>query len=397
MICNSLGSNFTTFSEASATLKISNNPKYKRELTTYLENKYQGSVEVLYKGREAIELALILAHLPKGGYVAINGYTCIALDQAITSQGYKVSYLDIEEGTLNFSASTLEKAVQGNANIAAVIIQNTLGFAADVPAIKQVCQAHKLLLIEDLAHSIGTIYSNGQEAGTIGDFVILSFSQDKVIDSVSGGALIIRNKQYLFPRHAIEIHSVPIITQLKDRFYPMLTWTIRTTYAAQIGRILQVLVSKLGLLSRPMDDLGQSLHTLPNWQCRLAFLALQKLPAILKHRQDIAMLYANNLPKQMLLTTTTKQISESSCLRFPIRLTDRRSVLKLLKKHGFYFADVWYDAPIAPAKYSHRTAYNHECPNAEKVAKSMCNLPTHSSINTQQAKQVVELLKLWQQ
>lgn len=183
-IFNSLGSNYdfkfvlkALFSKSSGDLK------------KFLESKYKGQVVLTRKGREAIELAL--SHLPKGSLVAVNGFTCFAVYEAIQKAGHQALYLDIEKGELNFSPETLKRAV----NVKAVIIQNTLGYPCDIEKIAQICKENKIILIEDLAHCVGARYESGIEAGMKGDFVALSFSQDKMIDAVSGGVLIKKNER----------------------------------------------------------------------------------------------------------------------------------------------------------------------------------------------------------
>lgn len=187
-IFNSLGSNYN-FNFVLKTL-LSNGKT--SGLKSFLEKKYQGKTTLVYKGREALELGLKSLNLPKGSCVAITGFTCFAVYEAIKKSNLDVEYLDIEKGELNFSGVSLETAIKKNPYIKAVIIQNTLGFPCDIENISKICKEKKLVLIEDLAHSIGTKYKNGKEAGMVGDFVVLSFSQDKVIDAVSGGALIER-------------------------------------------------------------------------------------------------------------------------------------------------------------------------------------------------------------
>ena len=184
-IFNSLGSNYNFGFVLKALFS-----KGGKDLKAFLEKKYYGKATILYKGREAIELAL--KDLPKTSFVAINGFTCFAVYGAIKKAGMQVEYLDIEKGDLNFSAKTLDQKLRNNPKIKAVIIQNTLGYPCDIENISKICKEKKIILIEDLAHSIGARYENGEEAGMIGDFVVLSFSQDKMIDSVSGGALIER-------------------------------------------------------------------------------------------------------------------------------------------------------------------------------------------------------------
>ena len=56
------------------------------------------------------------------------------------------------------------------------------------------CRRRGLYLIEDLAHCPGNHYADGPAFGSVGDLVVLSFSRDKQVDAVAGGALIVRNK-----------------------------------------------------------------------------------------------------------------------------------------------------------------------------------------------------------
>lgn len=183
-IFNSLGSNYDFKFVLKALFS-----KREGALKKFLEDKYKGQVTLTRKGRQAIELAL--SGLPKGSSVAINGFTCFAVYEAIQKAGHKALYLDIEKGELNFSVDALRKT----SNVKAVIIQNTLGSPCEIEKIAQICKENKIILIEDLAHCVGTRYESGVEAGTVGDFVALSFSQDKMIDAVSGGALIKKNER----------------------------------------------------------------------------------------------------------------------------------------------------------------------------------------------------------
>src|SRR3989344_8336212 len=168
-IFNSLGSNYDFKFVLKALLSFSGNSK---DLENLLEERYGGKAILLYKGREAIELALKSLNLPAGTFVAINGFTCFAVFDAIKKTGLNCEYLDIDKGNLNFSAENLKNALEKNSKIKAVIIQNTLGYPCDIEGISKICKENNLILIEDLAHSIGAKYKSGQEAGTLGDFIV---------------------------------------------------------------------------------------------------------------------------------------------------------------------------------------------------------------------------------
>src|SRR3989344_5140993 len=283
-IFNSLGSNYDFNFVIKSLWTFTGNSK---KLENLLEEKYGGKAILVYKGREAIELGLKSLNLPEGSFVAINGFTCFAVFDAIKKAGLNLEYLDIGKGSLNFSADSLEKAFEKNLKIKVVIIQNTLGYPYDIEGISKICKENNLCLIEDIAHSIGTKYENGEEAGTIGDMTILSFSQDKMIDGISGGALISK-----LPISSLHLEGVGIKQQLVDRFYPLFTYIIRRTYPIGLGKLLHFILKRLNLLSKPMIGAdANKLHKLPGWYTNLIKQGFNKLEENLDHRKNIASIY----------------------------------------------------------------------------------------------------------
>ncbi|MDO8573837.1 MAG: aminotransferase class I/II-fold pyridoxal phosphate-dependent enzyme [Candidatus Daviesbacteria bacterium] len=377
-IFNSLGSNYN-LSFVFKSLFTIGTKQDKTALETFLNEKYGGKTILLYKGRQAIEIALKLLNLPKESSVAINGFTCFAVYQAITNAGLTADYIDIEKGDLNFSSDQLKKKIKENPNIKVVIIQNTLGYPADVKDLAAICKENNIILIEDLAHSVG---------GKFGDFVILSFSQDKLIDAISGGALIIRNKKYT---------KTDVITQkdsIKDRFYPLFTFIIRKTYSIGLGKIIQKILKIFDLLSKPMDNNTEP-NTVAPWYCSLIKEAFDNLDNNLDHRKKIAAIYASNIDPKNLSSKITKNIPNSTNLRFPIFVENRINLINFLKRQNIFVSDIWYDAPIAPKKYMPQTNYTNQCPNAEKVSEIILNLPTHRNVSEQDAMKISQLINQW--
>lgn len=388
MIFNSLGSNYD-FNFALKTLLSYDRLVYHNELKQLLHNKYGGNVVLLYKGREAIELALKSLNLPQGSSVAINGFTCFAVYEAIKKYGLNVEYLDIEKGDLNFSPQQLEKHIKENPKIKVVIIQNTLGYPCRTEEISKICKENKITLIEDLAHSIGAKYENGKEAGTVGEITVLSFSQDKMIDGISGGALIMRNNQT--PDNFINrsFHQ-----QLIDKFYPLFTYFIRKTYSFGFGKLLHLILKKLNLLSKPMAY-AAGFHNLPSWYSKLIINQFGSLDENLNHRKNITAVYAKLINPKILSPKIIDNIHLSSNLRFPIFVENRGGLIQYLEDRGIYVSDIWYDAPIAPKKYLSQTNYGGQCPNAELASDAILNLPTHKNVSEKEAEKISNLINLW--
>ncbi len=386
-IFNSLGSNYT-FGFALRALLSRDGASARDELQTYLESRYGGTATLTYKGREALYLAA--STLPEGA-IAIQGYTCLAVYEAIIESGHAVHYLDTPENGLNFSPATLQSALEANPNIRGVVIQNTIGASCDIQTIKKLCGKYGVALIEDLAHSIGARYASGEEAGTVGDMAILSFSQDKVVDAVSGGALIVRNQKY--ETASIHFARVSVLQQLKDRIYPVLTWKIRTAYRMHVGKAVHGIARALRLLSSPFGKhSARFVRALPGWYCANILRQFQVLDNTARHRREVAATYARILDKHLLFSY---DIPHSANLRFPIHTHDRDSLIRFLKARGVHISDIWYDAPIAPEKYMRRTEYKGQCPHAERISEMMLNLPTHVNVSMADAEAIANAVNEW--
>ena len=390
-VFNSLGSNHT-FAFAARILFTMGGAPHQKRLTEYIESRYGGKAVLTYKGREALRLAL--EAIPGNGAVAINGFTCWAVYQAVQESNSTCHYLDISETSLNFSADTLREALAADPSIKAVVVQNTLGLPCDIEGIQALCEEHQIALIEDLAHSIGTTYTSGKEAGTVGDFVVLSFSQDKVVDAVAGGALVVRNQKYQLP--ATSARRVPVRRQLKDRFYPLFTYVIRNTHSIGLGPVIHRFLRFLHLLSRPLPDNDASdVHELPGWYCTTILSEYGKLEMIAKHRTMIAQIYADKIDKRLQLSDDMRRLGSASNLRFPIVHYERDILIEHLRLRHVYVRDIWYDAPVGPKRYLYRTDYSGQCPHAEEIARKMVNLPTHPNISAAQAESIAAYVNEW--
>lgn len=386
-IFNSLGSNYDRHTIARI-LKPARTHE-NSELVAALRQEYKATnVQITYKCREAICLGLKQLEIPADSLVAINGFTCYAVYEAIISAGLKPYYIDVPEREFNFSPSSLERALKDNQNIKVVIVQNTFGIPADVVAIQKLCNKYKVQLVEDLAHAAGLQYKNGEKMGTIGAWAALSFSQDKMIDAVSGGALVDRREI------GAAITSNPYLS-LRQRFvarvYPASTVIIRSTIRFGLGRVLLKIMKAVRALPRPMSGGAGTVHALSPWHAREARLAIETLSATISHRKMIAAVYHKVLDESV----QTEFDDTAGYLRFPILVNNREKLLSYLQKNHIYLSDIWYDAPIGPKKYQSLTDYNGQCPNAETLASTIVNLPTHTHVNERQAKIIAEKVNTW--
>ncbi len=320
------------------------------ELRAFLAAHYGATfdhVAVYANGRTALNVA-IKAVAPRGSKVIITSLTCYAVVQAVKSAGCVPIFADVNKETLHYGAKELEKAIQGETNVKAIIVQNNLGIPVDIAAIEKVANAHKLAIIEDLAHCAGVRYPDGREVGTVGRVAALSFGKGKSIDAVSGGAVVFTDP--LDPPVKQPTNPPRFPENFRARFYPLFSLIIRGLYyiRPKIGRAFTAFLLKTKQIKRSADGVVDPKTRLTYWQCALALRQLRSMP----HRG-----------------------------RKPLRdfylVKDREEVLAGLEKKGYYFGDTWYDLPVAPKRYFAKADFHPDlCPVATELAEQVVNLPT---------------------
>ncbi|MCB9821709.1 aminotransferase class I/II-fold pyridoxal phosphate-dependent enzyme [Candidatus Nomurabacteria bacterium] len=377
MIFDSLGSNYT-FKSAIRFLLATGNKQDSRQLKDYLNQKYRGQSELYYRGRGALTEALRRSGARS---VAVNGYTCYAVEQAARAAGVAVVYVDIAENKYHFSISELQAAFKKQA-FEAVIVQNTYGQSIDIAQVEKFCQERKLALIEDLAHSVGGYYPDGREVGTVGDFTMLSFGRDKHIDVVNGGALVDRKHAQSQPR---KLAKAPLLTRKRDRLYPIISWKLRRIlFPVGLGGVFQKLFQGLGLVVRASDGAVCDDRSLPDYRAKIV---LAKFRVLETDRQR----------RLQLCVSVGRQVeSGDNPIRLPITVEPKKrdQLLSKLKRKGMYLFDIWYSTPVYPQRYMSSSSYQPgSCPRAEAVAASIINLPLHINVTEQKLMEISNELK----
>lgn len=145
--------------------------------------KYAVSVN---SGTAALHLAARALNLKPGDEVIVPVFTFTATANAVLYCGAKPIFADIDPKTFNISPeSILDRVTEGTK---AVLVVHYAGQPADMKEIMEIAKDHKLLLIEDCAHSLGASY-RGKKTGGIGTVGCFSFYPTKIITTLEGGML----------------------------------------------------------------------------------------------------------------------------------------------------------------------------------------------------------------
>ncbi|MBX0330769.1 aminotransferase class I/II-fold pyridoxal phosphate-dependent enzyme [Oscillochloris sp. ZM17-4] len=136
-------------------------------------------------GREALSACLTALDLRPGDEVAIPGYTCVVVPNALSYAGLTPIYADIEHETYGLDVTSLERRITPRTK--AILLQHLFGLVCrDYEAILDVARRHGLPVIEDCAHATGAAY-RGVNVGNYGDIAFYSLEQSKVLTTIQGG------------------------------------------------------------------------------------------------------------------------------------------------------------------------------------------------------------------
>ena len=143
----------------------------------------------LSAGTAALHLAVKMAGVKLGDKVFCSDLTFSATVNPITYEGGIPVFIDSEYETWNMDPKALEKAFEIYPDVKVVMLVHLYGVAAKVDEIKEICQKHNAILIEDAAEALGTSYK-GKQCGSFGKFSVISFNGNKIITGSSGGMFL---------------------------------------------------------------------------------------------------------------------------------------------------------------------------------------------------------------
>ena len=133
----------------------------------------------------ALFLSLLALDLPQNAKVLIPGFTFAAVPSAVIHAHYTPVLCEVGE---NYRID-IEDFAAKLPGVDAVIISHMRGHTSDMDAIMQLCDAANVPVIEDAAHSLGTLWHD-RKIGTIGKIGCFSFQSYKMVNAGEGGILI---------------------------------------------------------------------------------------------------------------------------------------------------------------------------------------------------------------
>ncbi len=176
-------------------MHICGDGEFTKKCSQYLE-KTTGTAKCLLTTSctHALEMAALLCDLKEGDEVIVPSYTFVSTADAFVLRGAKAVFVDIRPDTMNIDERLIEGAITEKTK--AIFVVHYAGVACEMDTIMEIAGRHKLKVVEDAAQAIMCTYK-GRPLGTIGDFGCYSFHETKNFSMGEGGALLIRDPEYI--------------------------------------------------------------------------------------------------------------------------------------------------------------------------------------------------------
>ena len=160
----------------------------------------------------ALNLTSKILNLKKGDEVICQGNMFWAGINHLLEKQIKIKCADTDNN-LNISIESLKRLVTRKTK--AIYIMHHGGYPCDLDKIKKIVKKYEIPIVEDCAHSLGSIYK-GNKIGFKSDLACFSFSTLKNITTLGEGGMILTNNKQFYNKAKALRTNFPIASFTKD-------------------------------------------------------------------------------------------------------------------------------------------------------------------------------------
>lgn len=147
-----------------------------------------------HSGTAALEMTALLADIQPGEEIIMPSFTFVSTANAFVLRGGVPVFVDIRPDTLCIDETLIAAAITPKTK--AIVAVHYAGVGCEMDTICTLAQRHGLLVIEDAAQGICSLYK-GRPLGSLGALAALSFHETKNVIAGEGGALLINEPHWV--------------------------------------------------------------------------------------------------------------------------------------------------------------------------------------------------------
>lgn len=336
--------------------------EFEQTVADYVGAKYAVAIS---NGTSALHAACFAAGIEPGDEVITTPLTFAASANCVLYCGGTPVFADVDPKTYNIDPDDIRRKITDRTK--AIIAVHLAGQPCDMDAIHSIAREHGLIVIEDGAHALGSVYK-GKKVGSLSDMTTFSFHPVKPITTGEGGMIVTDNEDFYKKMVLFRSHGI-------TRDDSMMTRNDGPWFYQQF-------------------DLGYN-YRITDIQCALGCSQMKKLDRFLARRKEIVARYNEAFADcDNIITPYQLSDTESGWHLYIVQVKncDRRQVFENMREKGIG-VNVHY-IPVYMHPYYQEHGYeNVHCANAEEIYSHIISLPLYPGLTSEQQDYVIDTLK----
>lgn len=336
--------------------------EFEQTVADYVGAKYAVAIS---NGTSALHAACFAAGIEPEDEVITTPLTFAASANCVLYCGGTPVFADVDPKTYNIDPEDIQRKITDRTK--AIIAVHLAGQPCDMDAIHSIAREHGLIVIEDGAHALGSVYK-GKKVGSMSDMTTFSFHPVKPITTGEGGMIVTDNEDFYKKMILFRSHGI-------TRDDSMMTRNDGPWFYQQF-------------------NLGYN-YRITDIQCALGCSQMKKLDRFLARRKEIVARYNEAFADcDNIITPYQLSDTESGWHLYIVQVKkcDRRQVFENMREKGIG-VNVHY-IPVYMHPYYQEHGYeNVHCANAEEIYSHIISLPLYPGLTSEQQDYVIDTLK----
>lgn len=333
--------------------------EFENKIARYVGSRYCVSFN---SGTSALHAILLAYGIGKGDEIIVPSFTFISTANAPLFVGAKPIFADIEEETFGLDPQDVKKRITTKTK--AIIAVHYAGCPCRIKELKKIADEHKLILIEDVAESLGAKIGY-KKVGTFGDSAILSFCQNKIITTGEGGAVVTNSKKIHARLKLIRSHG----RTEKENYF---------------------------LSTRVLDHVALGYNfRMPSFVAALGISQLKKIARIIEMRRENAQYLTSRLSgeTETIIPPVAPQYYFHVYQMYTVRLKRHRDgLMRYLASKGIMTKIYFYPAHLT-SFYRKGLKRLYRLPVTERISREVLTLPMYPKLKKEEIDYIIREIK----
>lgn len=342
--------------------------EFEKAICDYTGAKYTVAVA---NATAALHIAMIALEVGEGDEIITSTNTFLASANCALYVGANPKFADIDPTTACIDPSEIEKNLSAKTKV--LIPVHFAGQSCDMKAINEIAKKHRLFVVEDAAHAIGSWY-DGSKVGSCqySDMTIFSFHPVKNMTTGEGGAITTNNEKLYKKLLLLRSHGMT--------------------------RDPNVLLKNDGPWYYEMHDFGFN-YRLTDIQAALGVSQLKKIDKFAKRRREIVEFYKKEFADDGRFSFLEEKENSKACFHlFPLLIDfekvkiNKKDLFLRLQQNGLNLQIHYIPVHLQPF-YRARGFKEGDFVNAEKYYQKTISLPLYYGLKNRDLRKIVKIIK----